>query len=111
MHMKEKVIRILGEFLERNKEYVIHAYIRNGVTGKIFSNMTLLDWQSKEREKEYLLMRNKDEIIFNQNLVVSYEEVMTCYEERDEFGQQSIYVVLKNGMIFEMECCGERMEK
>ena len=43
------------------------------------------------------------------NILVPYDEVLDCYEERDEYNQQMVYVLLKNGMRIDFECVGLRI--
>lgn len=39
--MTGKVENILCNFLDRNKEYAIHAYVRNGVTDSIIARLLI----------------------------------------------------------------------
>lgn len=111
MQMKERVETILGGFLKRNEDYVVYAYLRNGITERMFTHMTLFNRRIEEGEQDFRVEWNKDDVIFNQSCSIPYEEVMSCYEETDEYGQESVYIVFKNGMIATFECCGELMEK
>lgn len=113
MQNKGTVIQIFESFFERNKDYVVYAYLKNGTTGNILANMTLKN--SEIEEKECFLRVSWDENeylgIYMHNFSVHYDEVVSCYEEVDEYGSQSICVVFKNGIVANFECCGEPMEK
>lgn len=110
MGIKERVETILGKFLERNKDYAVHAYIRNGVTGNTIADMVIPINRNVELKKEnFLLYGNVSNIKYCNNISLSYDEILGCYEERDEYNQQMVYVFLKNGMKIEIECVGLRM--
>ena len=40
------------------------------------------------------------------DITIPYDEVLDCYEEKDECNQQMAYVILKNGMRIDFECVG-----
>ena len=109
MQMKEKVIEILGAFLKRNEGYVVHAYLRNRSSEKILVNYSMHEW-SIEEKGEYLKVVWYEEF-YSDYIAIYYPDVMKCYEETDEFGQQSIHIFFLSGLKMEFECCGERMEK
>lgn len=105
--VKEKVIKALGEFLERNKEYIVEAYISNPVTNHIIGRMYVAtDRTFKTDDKGFTLKwDNKQDIAYN-NLSVSYDDILTCYDETDEYDQQMIFVILKCGISIDFGCCG-----
>lgn len=107
--MQEKIEKIFSNFLDRNKEYVIYAYIRNGMTGNIIASLVIpIERTAKTKEKKYVLEWNNTNMEYN-DLSIPYDEIMDCYEERDEYKSQTVVVILKNGMKIELECFGERM--
>mgnify|MGYP007033168571 CR=1 FL=1 len=105
--VKEKVIKTLGEFLERNKEYIVEAYISNPVTNHIIGRMYVAtDRTFKTDDKGFTLeWDNKQDIAYN-NLSVSYDDILACYDETDEYDQQMIFVILKCGISIDFGCCG-----
>lgn len=110
MTMKEKVDSILGGFLERNKDYVISGNIRNGISGNPISDFWMtIDRQYGTSESVLYLKSNIGEIKSVNHVMIPYDEVLDCYEERDEYNQQMVYVILKNGMRIDFECVGMRI--
>lgn len=105
MLSKETVEKVLGTFLERNKNYIIHAYIRKLSSGNILADFSISDWRTKEHDKYYKVIWDEDYI------VISYADTVNCYEEIDEFGQQSVHIFLSGGIRIEFECCGEQILK
>lgn len=109
MTMKEKVDSILGGFLERNKDYAISGNISNGISGNPISDFWMtIDRQYGTNESVLYMKSNIGEIKSVNHISIPYNEVMDCYEERDEYNQQMVYVILKNGMRIDFECCGMR---
>ncbi len=97
--VKEKVIKTLGEFLDKNEKYVIGAYISNPVTNHIIGRMNVTtDRVFKATEKGITLEWNDN------NLFILYDEVLACYDETDEYDQQMVFVVLKCGVSIDFDC-------
>lgn len=110
MKMKEKVESILGGFFERNKDYSVNIYVRNGITGNIIADLLIpLDRNIELKEDKVLLKGNIGGVKCCNNFSLPYDEILDCYEERDEYISQTVHVIMKNGMKFEFECCGERL--
>lgn len=108
--MKEKVERILGGFLERNKDYAISGNISNGISGNPISDFWMtVDRQYGLNESVFYLKGNVGSIKSVNRVSIPYDEVLDCYEERDEYNQQMVNVILKNGIIFYFECVGMRI--
>lgn len=105
--VKEKVIKTLGEFLDRNKEYIVEAYISNTATSHIIGRMYVTtDRTFKTDDKGFTLeWDNKQDIAFN-NFSVPYDEILACYDETDEYDQQMVFVILKCGVSIDFGCCG-----
>ena len=105
--VKEKAIKTLGEFLDKNKECIVEAYISNTVTSHIIGRMYVAtDRIFKTDDKGFTLeWNNKQDIAFN-NFSVPYDEILACYDETDEYDQQMIFVILKCGVSIDFECCG-----
>ena len=103
----EKIIKTLGEFLDRNKEYIVEAYISNPVTNHIIGRMYVAtDRTFKTDDKGFTLeWDNKQDIAYN-NLSVLYDDILACYDETDEYDQQMIFVILKCGISIDFGCCG-----
>ena len=110
MEMKAKVDSILGGFLERNKDYAISGNISNGISANpIWAAWMTIDRQYGTNESVLYLKSNIGEIKSVNHISIPYDEVMDCYEERDEYNQQMVYVILKNGMRIDFECVGMRI--
>lgn len=114
--VKEKVVKTLSEFLDRNKEYAVELYINNAITnrriGKIF---IISDRVFKADDEKITLEWNKDEnynVRYN-DFSIPYDEVMSCYEEVDKEDNlkisERVVVILKNGMRIDFECVGMRI--
>lgn len=105
--VKGRVIKILGEFLDRNKEYIVEAYINNTDTSHIIGRMYVAtDRTFKTDDKGFTLeWDNKKDITYN-NLSVLYDDILACYDETDEYDQQMIFVILKCGISIDFGCCG-----
>ncbi len=59
MTMKEKLVNILGGFLERNKEYAFSGNISNGINGNPISNFLMaIDREYGSNESVLYLMSN-----------------------------------------------------
>lgn len=108
--MKEKITKILGGFLERNKECIVEAYISNSVTSHIIGRMYVTtDRVFKADDKGFTLeWDNKQDIVFN-NFSLLYDEILACYEEVDEYDQEMIFVILKCGVSIDFGCIGMTM--
>ena len=105
--VKGRVIKILGEFLDRNKEYIVEAYINNTDTSHIIGRMYVAtDRTFKTDDKGFTLeWDNKKDITYN-NLSVLNDDILACYDETDEYDQQMIFVILKCGISIDFGCCG-----
>lgn len=58
MIMKEKVENILGDFLERNKDYAVTGNVSNGVSGNNISDFLIpIDRQHGSAEKVFYLKK------------------------------------------------------
>ena len=107
MTMREKIESILGGFLERNKNYAISGNISNGVSGNPISDFLFpIDRQYGSTERVFYLKGNVGSIKSVNRVSIPYDEVLDCYEERDEYNQQMVYVILKNGIRIDFECVG-----
>lgn len=105
--MKEKVERILDGFLERNKEYAISGDISNGISGNSVSDFWMtIDRQYGSTENTFYLKGNIGDVKSINHIMIPYDEVLDCYEVRDEYNQQMVNVILKNGMKIYFECVG-----
>ena len=99
----EKLIGTLNEFFSRNKEYGIEIYLENGITGSIIQTLCLpLKRIISYGKKDYKIMWNDKMNI----ILIPYDDVISCYEEKDKYNQQSVTVILKSGLLIEIECVG-----
>jgi len=108
--IKEKVVKTLGGFLDRNKEYIVEVYVTNSDTNSIIGKMyTTTDRIFKTDDKKVTLeWDNRRDITLN-NISIAYDEVLACYDEEDEYGQQMVFVILKCGISIDFGCCGLRL--
>lgn len=108
--MRDKVEKILGGFLERNKDYTISGNVSNGISGNPISDF----WMTKDRqygsnESVLYLKSNIGDIKSVNHISIPYDEVLDCYEEKDEYNQQMVHVILKNSMTIYFECVGMKL--
>ena len=104
--MKEKVDKILGDFLERNRNYAVEVYINNAVTNKRVGQVFItMDRTFKADDKFSIEWDINHDITFN-GFSLAYDEILACYEETDKYNQQTVYVIFKNGIEFIFECIG-----
>lgn len=98
---------IIKSFLLRNEDSAIEVYIRNNLTDSIIGQILVTsDRIFKSDDKKCTLEWGIDcDVKFNR-FTIHYEEIMTCYEETDEYNQQFVCVILKNGMSISFECVG-----
>lgn len=95
--------------MEQNNGYAINIYIRNCITDNTIMKLLIPTNRNVQAdEKKYLLKWEIDDIQCN-DLSLPYGEIMDCYEETDEYNQQIVVVIMKNGMKIEFECCGYKM--
>jgi len=106
----ENIAKTLGEFLDRNKEYIVEVYIRNLSTDNIIGRMYITtDRTIKTNDKKIVLeWDNRRDITLN-NLSIPYDEVLACYDEVDEYNQHMVFVILKCGVSIGLECVGMRI--
>lgn len=109
--IKEKIIKTLGDFLERNKEYTVEVYISNLSTNSIIERMYITDDPTFKADDRKVVLEwdNRHDIMLN-NISILFDEVLVCYDEKDEYGQQMVFVILKCGVSIDFECCGLRLE-
>lgn len=104
---REKVIKLLNDFLDRNKDYAIEIYIKSTNTDFIIGRFLL------PIDRNYDLNRERESIVLwnsgSNNIKIPHNEVVDCYEEKDENGSQSVYVIMKCGIMISFDCCGVRM--
>lgn len=107
---KEKVDKILSGFSDRNREYSISGCIRNYVSGSVFSSFLIpIDRKTETNAKKFSFRSGMSDIENVNSISIPYDEVLNCYEERDEYNQQMVYVILKNDMRIDFECVGIRI--
>lgn len=104
---KEKFSKTLNDFLTRNEEYAIEIYLKNtdidSIIGKFLAPIGRNYDQNGERG--FKLSWNSGD----NSLCVPHNEVIACYEEKDEYGSQTVHVILKCGVSIELECVGMRV--
>ena len=90
MTMKEKLVNILGGFLERNKEYAISGNISNGINGNPISNFLMAIDREYGSNESVLYLKSNIGDIKNVNHIL-------------------VRVIFKNGIIIDFECVGMRL--
>jgi hypothetical protein len=106
--MSEKLSKMLGDFLKRNRNYVIEVYFRNEITGNIIAKTLIFNKLLKQEKEKFIIGEHITEFDCTR-IFLPYNEIMDCCETRDEYNQQIIYVILKNNIKVEFDCCGMRM--
>lgn len=93
--------------MDKNKEYIVEAYISNPVTNHIFGRMYVAtDRTFKTNDEGFTLeWDNKQDITYN-NLSISYDDILACYDETDEYDKQMIFIIFKCGISIDFGCCG-----
>ena len=110
MTMKERVDKILGDFLQRNRNYAIEVYINNAVTSNRMGQMLItMDRTVKADDDKFRIKWNIDQDINFNEFSFAYDEILVCHDKADEDNQQIVYVIFKNGMEFIFECIGMRI--
>ena len=110
MTMREKIEGILGGFLERNRDYAISGNISNGISGNPVSDFLFpIDRQYGSTESIFYLKGNVGDVKSVNRIMIPFDEVLDCYEEKDEYNQQMTHVIMKNGMKVYFECVGMRI--
>lgn len=66
MLIKEKIEKVLGNYLDINKDYAIHVCIKNGITENIIAKLLVpIDRVTKTEEKKYLLEWKVNDVEWN----------------------------------------------
>ena len=99
----EKLIAMLNEFFSRNKEYGIEIYLKNGITDSIIQRLYIPTGRTISYGKNDYKVMWSDKM---SEISIPYDDVISCHEEKDEYNQQSITVILKGGLFIEIECVG-----
>ena len=99
----EKLIAVLNGFLSRNKEYGIEIYLKNGITGSIIQRLYIPTERTISYGKNNYKVMWADKM---SEISIPYDDVISCHEEKDEYNQQSVTVILKGGWFIEIECVG-----
>lgn len=110
--MKENVNGVLGEFINKNKDYVIEVYICDGVSDSIIGRIFVsLDRSFATKEDECVLEWDTGNSLFNR-FTFQYDDIMACFEEWCEPDMknigQTVVIILKNGTKYCFECVGIR---
>lgn len=100
---REKASKILNEFLTRNKDYAIEIYLKSteSIIGRLLMPINR-NYDNKYKENRFNMAWNGGDNLFN----IPYDEVLACYEEKDEYGTQTVNVIMKSGFMIELECSG-----
>lgn len=104
---KEKFSKTLNDFLTRNEEYAIQIYLKNTDTDSFIGRfLAPIGRNYDQNEKNgFDVSRNSG----YDSLCISHNDVIACYEEKDEYGSQTVHVIMKCGVTTDFECVGERI--
>lgn len=104
---KEKVANMLDGLLGRNQDYAIEVCLISTISDFIVGRFYIMSGRNYDRERDgkYNISWNKG----TNSLTIPYDEVINAYEDTDEFGSQSVDVIMKCGMTITFGCCGERL--
>lgn len=108
---KERIDRIIEDFLLRNKDYAVEVYIRSNITDAIIGQIFVTtDRVFKGNDNSCSVEWDIDSgVKFNSRFVIPYDEVVICFEETDEYGSQTASVIMKCGVSLNFECVGLRV--
>ena len=101
----EKLIAVLNGFFDRNKEYGIEIYLKNGITGSFLQRLYVSTGRTISYGKNAYRVMWPDKL---SEISIPYDDVISCHEEKDEYNQQSVTVILKGGLLIKLECVGMR---
>lgn len=107
---KDRMLEILSKFLSRNKDYAVEVHIRNNMTDGIIGQIIVTpDRVFKSDDNSCSVEWDIDCGVKFNRFTIPYDEVMACFEETDEYGSQSVNVIMKCGMSVEFSCVGLRV--
>lgn len=108
---KERIDRIIGDFLSRNKDYAVEVYIRSNATdiiiGQIFVTTDRVFKNSDDSCTLEWDMINCG-VKFNR-FTIPYNDVVVCFDETDGYNSQATSVIIKSGVSLNFECVGLRV--
>ncbi|MSS11757.1 hypothetical protein FYJ38_24430 [Clostridium sp. WB02_MRS01] len=106
---KETTSKILIDFMNRNREYAIESYLKTESTEDIIGRFII------PCERSYNQNTNGGDrfrITWGRpqnGLIIPYGDVIACYQEKDEYGSQTVHVIMMGGVTIDLECCGDRV--
>lgn len=68
-----------------------------------------IDRQYGSNESVLYLKSNVGDMKSVNHIIIPFNEVLDCYEEKDEYNQQMVHVILKNGVTIYFECVGMKL--
>lgn len=96
-------------FLSRNKEYAVEVYIRSNTTDSIIGQIFVTtDRMFKSKDDSCSLEWDVDCGVKFNRFTIPYDDVEICFEETDEYGSQTVSVIMKCGVSLNFECVGLR---
>ncbi|CUX56075.1 hypothetical protein BN3590_02183 [Clostridium sp. C105KSO15] len=104
---KEKFSKTLNDFLTRNEEYAIEIYLKNTDIDSFIGRFLAPSGRNYDQNGERGFKVSWNSGV--DSLCIPHNEVINCYDERDEYGIQTIYVIMESGVSIEFECCGMRV--
>lgn len=110
MEIRNVLNRNIGDFLNRNREYMCEAYIRNSMDDSIIGQLYITSDRIFKADDERCTLGwgTGCDVLLNR-LVIRYKDVTDCHEEIDEYGSQTICILMKCGMSIDIECVGMKI--
>lgn len=107
---KERIDRIINDFLLRNKEYAVEVYIRSSATDNIIGQILVTtDRVFTSKDNSCSVEWDIDCGVKLNRFTIPYDEVVICFEETDEYSSQTANVILKCGVSIEFQCVGMKV--
>lgn len=108
---KEKFSKTLNDFLTRNEEYAIQIYLKNTDTDSFIGRFLAPIGRNYDQNYDQN-GKNGFDVSWNRgndSLCISHNDVISCYQEKDEYGSQTVHVIMMGGVTIDFECCGDRI--
>lgn len=107
---KERIDRIIEDFLSRNKDYAVEVYIRSNITDAIIGQIFVTtDRVFVSKDDSCSVKWDIDSGVKFNKFTIPYDEVVVCFEDTDEHGSQTANVIMKCGILLNFECVGLRV--
>lgn len=103
---REQMKGILDNFMRRNGNYAIEIYICNANSDLTIGKLLIPIERSCNHDKNDVYNISWG---LGNSIDIPYKEVIACYEERDGDISETVYVIMKCGLIMDICCVGLRL--